>query len=239
MRCLRIGLFVCVQILAIPSWGKQSTQSASTPQPASDPQAVAIVQAAITALGGATAIGQAQSWTFNAQMRGAFGNDIASYTMSTDTDTGRVVLANGTSVPAPMTRSHFVPALVGLILLNQSQDSEFTIEYGGTSTIDSKPVTVVIFAFGPAKLPGQVWYFDGSSLPVQVRFQLSAEIGTRKSVFGMVALSDYQSVSGVLYPFKIVEFSGRGLPEVVTLQSVSPGATASRNEPNPSAADSR
>ena len=211
---------------------------ASPSQPASDPQAVAVVQAAITALGGATAISQAQSWTFQAQMQGAFENDIASYVMSTDTDTGHFLLANGVTASSPMTRSHFVPALAGLILLNQSQDLQFTIKYGGVSTLDSKAVTVITFEVGPDKVPGQTWFFDAANLPVQIRFQFPAEVGIRKSVFGTVALSDYKSVSGVLYPTKIVEFSHLVVPEVITLQSVTVSTTASPNESNPSAADS-
>ena len=79
MRSARSSLTFWMLLLAIPSWGKQAAQSASTPQPASDPQAVAVVQAAITALGGATAISQAQSWTFQAQMQGGHVNGDVTY----------------------------------------------------------------------------------------------------------------------------------------------------------------
>jgi len=215
-----------------------TSQQAASAQPASDPQAVAVVQAAITALGGAAAISQSQSWTFHAQMRGAVGSENISYAMSTDTDTGSVVLARGITVPLSMTHSYFVPALVGAILLKESQDPIFSIFYGGTSTLDSKPVTVIVFTVGP-KFPAQVWYFDVANLPVQVDFRLSAEIGTRKSVSGRVLFSGYFSVSGVLYPSQMTEFAPARLPEIVTLQSVSPSATISPNEPNASAGDSR
>src|ERR1700680_2786417 len=134
MRFARLGLLVPFLLLVTPIWAQQTTQT--TTNPTSDPQAVAAVEAAITALGGATAIGQAQSWTFQAQMRGAFENDIASYVMSTDTDTGHFLLVNGVTASSPMTRSHFLPALAGLILLNQSKDPQFAIKYGGVSTLD-------------------------------------------------------------------------------------------------------
>ena len=61
MRSARFGLTLCIFLLAIPSLGKQASQSASTSQATRDPQAVAVVEAAITALGGATAIGQVQN----------------------------------------------------------------------------------------------------------------------------------------------------------------------------------
>src|SRR5882762_5391311 len=145
MRSVRSALGLCVLALAIPSWGKQASQNASTPQPASDPQAVAVVQAAITALGGATAIGQAQSWTFQAQMQGSRANGSVEYVMSTDIDTGKFVLPDGTTRPAPAIHSLFVPALVGAILLKESQDPEFSMQYAGLSTQDSKPVTTIVF----------------------------------------------------------------------------------------------
>jgi hypothetical protein len=239
MRFARSALALCVLLLAIPSWGKQASQSASTPQPASDPQAVAVVQAAITALGGATAISQAQSWTFQAEMQGSFGNANVSYAMSTDTDTGTIVLADGTTRAVPAGHSHFVPALVAAILLRESQDPEFSLHFGGLSTLDSKPVTVIIFSAGPIQFPSQTWYFDAANLPVQVDFRLSAVIGARQSHYGLVSLSDYRSVSGVLYPFRMIAFSRSGPPQIVTLQSLSISATASTNQPNAAAGDSR
>jgi hypothetical protein len=223
-------------LLSSSIWAQQ------TPAPATqDPQAV--VQAAIKALGGATAIGQPESWTFQAQMQGPRANGSVSYTMSTHTDTGHFVLPDGTARPAPMIHSHFVPALVGLILLKESQDPDFSLQYGGQSTLDSKPVTVVVIVFsaGPIQFPSQIWYFDSTNLPVQVDFRLPAEIGARQSPYGIVAFSDYRSVSGVLYPFRMVAFApGNGNPpQITTLQSVTLNATASPNEFNGPAGDLR
>jgi len=230
MRFARIGLLLFLLLLVVPVWAQQATQSSA--QPAGDPQAVAVVQAAITALGGATAIVQAQSWTFQAQTQGPHANGNIEYAMSTHTDTGKLVRADGTTRPAPPIHSHFVPALVGAILLKESLDPDFTMLYGGTSTLDSKPVTAIIFAFGPTKLPAQIWTFDAANLPVQVDFRLPAEIGARESFPIVVALSDYRPVSGVLYPFRIVSFLPGKPPEIVTLQSGSTNATAAPNEFN-------
>ena len=229
MRSTRSALAVGILLIAVPSWGKQATQSATTPQPASDPQAVAVVQAAITALGGATTISQAQSWTFQAQMQGPHANGNLSYSMSTDTDTGQIVRADGTTKPAPAIHSHFLPALVGAILVKESQDPEFSIQNSGPSTVDSNPVNVIVFATGPQNFPAQIWYFNATNLPVRVNFRLPAEIGARSSFPFVVALSDYQPVSGVLYPFGIVSFVPGKPREMVTLQSVVPGTTAPPN----------
>src|SRR6266853_5296541 len=238
MRSARCALLFLFLFLAVTSWGKQAPQLASAPQPASDPQAVAVVQAAITALGGATAIGQAQSWTFQAQMQGPHANGDISYVISADTDTGKLVRRDGTMEPAPPIHSHFVPALAATILLNESQSPEFTMSYGGASMLDSKPVTVVTFFFadGP-RFPAQIWTFDAANLPVMIDFRSSAQVGARASFPFAVALSDYRSVSGVMYPFQIVSFVPWNPPEIVTLQSVNAKATAPPNDFNGPAGD--
>jgi len=237
-RCAWLFLFL---FLAVTSWGKQAPQLASAPQPASDPQAVAVVQAAITALGGATAIGQAQSWTFQAQMQGPHSNGNVDYMISTHSDTGHFVLADGTMKPAPLIHSHFVPALVGSILLKESQDPKFSIHYMGPTTLDSKPVTVITFLFtvGAVKLPSQIWTFDAANLPVLIDFRAPAEIGARRSFPVVVTLLDYRNVAGVLYPFRIVSFLPGRPPQIVTLQSISASTTVPPSEFNGPGGDLR
>jgi hypothetical protein len=240
MRSARVGL-LCSFLLFTPSVGAQQTSQAS-PQAASDPQAVAVVQAAITALGGATAISQAQTWTFQARMQGAHANGDVTYVMSTDTDTGKVVAADGTTTPAGPIHSHFVPALVASILFKESQDPNFSFFLGGAGTRDSKSVTVirVMISAGGEAFSAQFWSFDATNLPVQIDFRLPAEIGARQSFPLTVALSDYRPVSGVLYPFQIVTFWPGKPPEIVTLLSVNATATAPRpNDFNGPAGDLR
>jgi len=237
IRFARIGLLLFLLLLVVPVWAQQATQSSA--QPAGDPQAVAVVQAAITALGGATAIGQAQSWTFKAQTQGPHSNANVDYVISTDTDTGKVVRRDGTMKPAPPIHSHFVPALVGAILLRESLDPDFSMQYAGLSTQDSKPVTVIVFTFGPAKLPAQIWTFDATNLPVMIDFRSSAQIGARASFPFVVALSDYRVVSGVMYPFQITSFLPGRPPQIVSVHSIAASATAPTNDFNGPAGDLR
>jgi hypothetical protein len=243
MRFARFGLLPFFFLFNISVWAQQpaSSQQAASAQPASDPQAVAVVQAAITALGGAVAIGQAQSWTFQGRMFGAFGNENVSYAISTDADTGTLVFPDGTTKPAPKPQSYFLPALAASILLRQFQDPAFTMRSGGTTTMDSKPVTIVIFDFqaGTVQFPAQVWVFDASNLPVRVDFRLPTEIGAKRSIHGTVLLSDFHLVSGVLYPFTMVEMLPAAPTEVVTIHSVSSTVSAPKNEANAMGGDSR
>jgi hypothetical protein len=229
MRVLR--LLPLVFMFSIPLLAQ------TTHQAQGDPQAIAVVQAAITALGGATVISQAQSWTFQAQMQGPHANGNIEYKISTHTDTGKFVLATGKTKPAPPIRSHFIPALVGPILLKQSQDPEFSILYAGTSTLASGPVTVVVFAVGPTRFPAQIWSFDATNRPVQVDFRVPAQIGARESFPFLTALSDYQSVSGVFYPFQIVSVVPGKPPEIIALRSVAASGTVPPNDFNGPAGD--
>jgi hypothetical protein len=236
MRFLRISLIVPFLLLVTPIWAQQTTQPAT--KAASDPQAVAVVQAAITALGGATAIGQANSWRFHAQMQGAHANGTVDYLISTDTDTGKRMGRNGKMGPAPPIHSHFIPALAARLLLQESQDPTFVMVFGGLSTLNSKPVTIITFVFPDTPgLPAQIWTFDATNLPILVDFRGSAEIGGRGSFPFVVALSDYRQVSGVLYPFQITSFVPGRPPQTVVLDSVAAAAEAPLNDFNGQAGD--
>jgi len=234
MRSARFGLLHYLLLFAAPAWAQQA-QTATTPSPApTDPQAVAVVQAAITALGGPAAIGKAQSWTFQAQMQGSHANGKVEYVMSTDTDTGKRIHPDGTMKAAPPIHSHFVPALVGVILLKQSQDPTLIIQYGGTTTLDSKPVTVINFVFtvGNIRIPAQIWTFDAANLPVLIDFKSSAEVGARQSYPAVVSLSDYRAVSGVLYPFRISTFLPGRPPQNIAVESMDADVAVPVNEFN-------
>jgi hypothetical protein len=190
-------------------------------------------------LGGAAEIGQAQSWTFQAEMQGPHANGPVNYVISTDTTWGKVTRSDGSTERARPIHSHFVPALAGAILLKESQDADFTMQYVGASMLDSKPVAVIAITIGRSGFPAQTWAFDQNNLPVQIDFRLPAEIGARQSLYGAVHLSNYQSISGVLYPFQIVSFLPGRPPQITMLQSVSTSAAAPMNEFNGLAGDLR
>jgi hypothetical protein len=140
--------------------------------------------------------------------------------------------ADRTIKPAPLIHSHFVPALAGAILLKESQDSNFSMQYVGVSTQDTKPVTTIVFMFGQLKFPAQIWAFDAANLPLLIDFRAPAQIGARESFPIVVALSDYRSVSGVLYPLRISSFLPGKPPQIIALQSIVSGATATPNDFN-------
>jgi hypothetical protein len=240
MRSARLALTLCILLFAIPSWAKQASQSAPTPQPASDPQAVAVVQAAITALGGATAISQAQSWTFQASLQGPIANGTVSNSVSTAVDsTAYTLLPNGVKRPAPLIRSLFVPVGIGSILLTESQDPRFLIKYRGPMTIGTKNIVVVDFYVSSIFFAVQTWCFDATTyFPISINFRLSAQIGQKVSNEGIVNLSDYHAVSGAQYPFQLsTQIAHSIFPEVVTIRSITPSAAAQPGDYDSSSGD--
>jgi hypothetical protein len=229
MLSARFGLLLCILLLNVPSWGKQAAQQTPVSQPASDPQAVVVVQAAITALGGATAIGQAQNWTFQATLQGPVSSDAWSEIVTRYN--GKPAAAASGIAKAPRRRSApslLVPALVGTVLLKEFQDPYFVMNYGGPATLGSEAVTQILFSrAGTSLADAQTWYFDkATGLPAQVEFKLPAQIGQMRSPLGVVVLSDYRAVSGVLHPFHFVmSIQGTHQLKIITVQAVSPSAT--------------
>ena len=226
------GLLVCILLLSTPFWAKQSSQVSSTPLPASDPQAVAVVQAAITALGGAAAIGQGQFWDFQGLTDGPLDSGTRPETISAQIPNATIVV-NGVSKPAPkvISSSLFLPVLAGAILLQESQDSYFELHLDEPSTMASKPVNVVKFLVTSSHALAQIWVFDAvTGLPARVFFETPAQVGQTKSFRGMVDLSDYRPVSGVLYPFSIVTYVEGKPPEILNLQSLTPSAPTSPSQ---------
>jgi hypothetical protein len=232
MRSARSVLAACILLLAIPSFGKQPPQNTSTPQPASDPQAVAVVQAAITALGGATAIGQSQTWDFQGQLDGPMESGNKDETIKFQLVNSMIVV-NGVSRRAPRIASPslFLPVLVGPLLLQESQDSNYVMHFDGPSTLASNPVTVIRLISTDSRSLAQIWAFDAATgLPDRVYFELPAQIGQSESFRATVDLSNWRTVSGVQYPFTVLTYM-EGIPrQTLSLQSITPGAAASPSQ---------
>ena len=227
-------------------------QSSGSQQPPEtrDPQALTVVQAAITALGGTAAIGQIQSWQVQAQAQGSQQMGGVASTLvweqagaefrmaSTSAATGKssaIVTGHGspasvqngttTALPPQVTSALFIPALVGSVLVNEFQNSNYSIKYQGQSTLNSKPVVAIRTSLtgkiATERLTAQVWYFDATTnLPVRVEYRLPTVNAADFSLPGAADLSNYQPVGGALYPFQIVTWRQGMQINVITLQSV-------------------
>lgn len=240
MRSYRIGCVIPLLLLVTPLWAQQSTSAPA--QTTSDIQAVAVVQAAIAALGGATAISQVQNWTFQAQMQGLHGTGNVSYSLSVVVSPPQATSSvNGARKKTKASRSFFISAVLGYVLWSELQSQEFPLKFTGEASLGSESVKVVTFSDPdiPA-LPAQRWYFDtATNLPARVEFNYPAVVGPKISVSGVIEVSNYQPVAGILYPFKIITISEREQAEVLVLDSVRPSASTLPNDLNAIVDDSR
>ncbi len=230
MRLSRILVVMSILVLCTPLCAQQTQQAIATP--ASDPQAVAVVQAAITALGGATAIGQAQNWDFQGVSNGPIEGENKAETINAQPSKASIMV-KGIARPAHrfVTASPFLPALVGAILLQESQDVNYELHFDGTSTLGTRSVNVVKFLETNSHTIAQIWAFDAiTGLPARVYFVSPAQIGLTKTYRGLVDLSDFRPVSGVLHPFTIVSYKEGQQPETISLQALAPSAAFSGNQ---------
>jgi hypothetical protein len=159
---LGIALFPTGLSAQVALWPPVPPYSNLVTNPVRDPKAVEVVQAAIAALGGAQVISQIQSWQVQAQTQDTIQNSTTTgkvtwekagkeFRMQSLTPSGTYAVVTGNGKPASIangtpktlqehvTRALFVPPLVGDLLLRQIQDQNYSIQYGGTTTLGRCP----------------------------------------------------------------------------------------------------
>jgi hypothetical protein len=212
--------------------------------PVRDPQAVSIVQSAITAMGG-TAILAIQDCIVQAQaapggrlisgpvtwrVAGAeFRIDApgANGTSSLMTGHGKPGMISGTSkaVPTYLVQAVFVPVAVASVLAQELANPNMSLRFKDSETLGTESVAVVTTAmemnYPDNVVTPQTWYFDTSTnLPVRVEFRAPDMKRATNFAPTAVDLTNYQSVSGVAYPFKVVSTLNGQTQAVFTVQSV-------------------
>jgi len=221
--------------------------------PIRDPQAVQTVQASVTAMGGAELISQIQSYIVQGQVQrvsvtnnpsGTIVWTVAGTESRSDYPSaqGTATLASGhgngfqnangtiTKVPPHIFRSLFVPALVASVLLRELQDSNYSVQNGGTSTIGSEPVTIIKTSSQATRMESmvtpQTWYFDsGTKLPVRVEYREPDPKILSRGVHASYDLSGYEPIQGVLYPLKAIKSIDQHQNAVLQVSSIQPNAT--------------
>lgn len=227
----------------------QSTSTGAPVQPTRDNKAVAVVQAAIAAFGTSAtaqsfqAVAQVQAvgptgnqtastvtWEMaGAEFRIAISDASSSSVLVTDHGNPSAIVDGATrSVPKHVTEAMFIPAFPGAILAREFQDQSYSIQFLGSQSLNGVACGIVrtLSMTSPnSALTTQVWYFSNSTnLPVRVTYRSPADANPQLSVPETIDLSNYNSVSGGVYPFQIVvHFLGKQVA-AITLQSVSPNA---------------
>jgi hypothetical protein len=233
MRFARLGLFVCVLFLALPTFAQVPLLGPPPPidSPVRDAQAVAAVQNAVNALGGAAVIGQARSCVVQGNVTGSPGALTpsgsfrweaagAEYRFEGSASAGNNLFVTGHGNPAQssagksqaispyVARAMFVPALVGPVLLQELQNQSYSIRFSGTDTIGTESVLIITTAaettYPDNVITPQSWYFDASTgLPVRVDFRSPAPRYPASYVNERFDYSDFRVIAGTIFPFQI------------------------------------
>ena len=254
-----VAVFCCTPLslrVALSAPPPQAPVSVQSALPTRDSRGLSIIQSALTAMGGVTAIGAVQNWQILAQAQGSpqMGGMVktvrweqsgAEFRMSsTFAATGKTnatvtghgspaTVQNGATaaLPSHVVSALFIPALAGPVLLNEVQNTNYSVEDGGTQTLNSKSVVVVRTMLPTKPLTAQTWYFDATTnLPVRVEYRLPTVRTAAFSLPGAADFSNFRPVAGILYPFQIVTWRQGLQVEVITLQSVSVNAAVSPND---------
>src|SRR6266699_2495549 len=156
----------------------------------------------------------------------ATGDMSQTITFATPTPAGTTVKDPRTPPSRVAVSSLFLPAVLGAILLNETQDQTLFMRSEGTTTFGSATVTVVTVTMTRnAYYDAQRWHFDSATgLPALVVFRLRSWIGLADGFVGMVELSDFRPVRGVVYPFHLeIRVDGWVETQVVDIQSLNSG----------------
>ena len=214
--------------------------------PVRDPQALDVVQKAIIAMGG-PAIALIQDCTVQAQSDAVPGAQATSGAMtwrmagaefridgpgpngttSVMTGHGKPGMINGaaTALPTYVTQALFVPVGIASVLAQELANPKMSLRFKDNEMLGTESVAVVTTAlemdYPDNVVSPQIWYFDTSTgLPVRVEFRSPDTRKPTNSFPSAVDLSDYQLVSGVAYPFKVVSSLDGQNQIVFTIQSV-------------------
>jgi hypothetical protein len=140
-------------------------------------------------------------------------------------------------VPWFVSAATFIPTLVGPMLVQQLQNTNCALVFAGPAKLGSESVTVVKTALPTATTTAhplvieQTWYFDsGTNLPAKIDFRTPSQQSQRVSFPAAVALSNYQVVSGVLYPFQIIRYVRGKQTRVETVQSANVNVTIASSD---------
>ena len=216
------------------------------PDAVRDPQALDVVQKAITVMGG-PAVAAVQDCTIQAQSDALPGTPATSGTMtwklagsefridapipngtaSVMTGHGKPGMINGaaTALQSYVTEAMFVPVAIAPVLAQELANPKMSLRFKDNETLGTVSVAVVTTAletdYPDNVVTPQTWYFDTSTgLPVRVEFRAPDIHDPLNFIPTAVDLSNFQLISGVAYPFKVVSSVDSQTQVVFIVQSV-------------------
>ena len=250
MRVIRPTLsFLCACALSLPAGSQQPTTTSTTP-PQRDAQAVALMQQSVGAFGSvqpldSTATGSVTITAGASTTQGTVtiltkGSAETSIQFQMSSDPWTVVFANGeankmeasqtTAYPLELAASNQclyfpLPYLSGVL-----SNADYSIQYVGQETLGSSTANHIVvqntfnsvanLQFLSRFTAADIWLDATTGLPLKIAMIRRFGGGSARQYPFFVSYSNYQSVSGVRYPFTIQEYVTGTLWAATTIQSV-------------------
>jgi hypothetical protein len=125
--------------------------------------------------------------------------------------------------------------LPGIILAAQMNNSGYSFKFVENTTLSGQAAVHIQSALiadpVASALTLQDWYFDpNSGLPIRVDYRAATSINLLNPGIVSMQFSNFQSVSGILVPFRLTETGLAGEQDIVTITSVTLNSGLSPNE---------
>src|SRR5271169_4965638 len=129
-----------------------------------------------------------------------------------------------TKVPQHIGFSCAAIHLPGIILAAQLNNPAYSFQFMGTTALNGLPAIHIQSALSTdpiaSALSVQDWYFDSSSgLPLRVDYRIANSPDLMNPGIASMQFANFQSVSGILVPFRLTETGLTGDQDVVTITS--------------------
>lgn len=129
-----------------------------------------------------------------------------------------------TKVPQHIGFSCAAIHLPGIILAAQLNNPGYSFQFMGTTALNGLPAIHIQSALSTdpiaSALSLQDWYFDSSSgLPLRVDYRIANSPDLMNPGIASMQFANFQSVSGILVPFRLTETGLTGDQDVVTITS--------------------
>jgi hypothetical protein len=249
MRIKVLAFAASLLLISNSSAGIPQTPTTTTSAPQRDPLAVALIQKSVSVMGvppsDSTATGSATIVAGSLTQQGTVtiltrGSTQTSIQFQMPNNPWTVVFASGqankvetaqtTGYPLELAASsqclYFpLPYLAGIL-----SNPDYSIQFGGQEAVESSTANHIVvqntfnssptYRFLSPFTVADIWIDASSGLPVKISMVRREGGGSAPKIPISVAYSNYQTVSGVRYPFTIQEYITETLWATTTIQSV-------------------
>jgi hypothetical protein len=249
MRIRVLAFAASLILISNSSAGIPQNPSPTTASPQRDPQGVALLQKSVSVMGvppsDSTATGSVTIVAGSLTQQGTVtiltrGSTETSIQFQMPTNPWTVVFASGQANKIETTQTKVYPLELAAssrcfyfplpFLSGILSNADYSIKYVGQETVDSSTVSHIVVQNSFGSVPNfqflsgftatDIWLDATTTLPVKIAMMRRYGGGSAPKLPFSVSYSNYQTVSGIRYPFTIQEYFTETLWATTTIQSV-------------------